>query len=109
MEMPVQGLLSYAFFSGHNSGDYGVVETRTVMIPVGDVFAQASLIACNGAGAHRAGIAGFTNVALGGGQTFPDWKSWPATYFIQSCTSVTFGYVSPGHGSTGVLCNVWQF
>jgi hypothetical protein len=52
MEMPVQGLLSYAFFSGHNSGDYGVVETRTVMIPVGDVFAQASLIACNGAGAH---------------------------------------------------------
>lgn len=104
--MAMQGMIGVSWFSW-DSGDYGTVDTHTVRISQSNVMAQASLAWTNGSGTHRAGIAGYSNVALGGGQTFPDWKSWPVTYYIPDCTSVTFGNVNPGHGSVWILGNIF--
>jgi hypothetical protein len=72
-------------------------------------MAQASLAASNGSGSHRAGIAAYANVALGGGQAFPESQNWPVTYYIPSCVTVTFGFVNPGPGSVGILANIFVF
>jgi hypothetical protein len=105
--MTVQGIITFTWLTGYDSGDYGTVDTRTVRIGQSDVIAQASLAATDGGGAHRVGIAAYSNVALGGGQTFPNWQNWPVSYYIQACTSVTFGFVNPGHGSVGILGNIF--